>query len=201
MNDSVFDPQFQNQSIEARIVVALERISESFRVLLWKESKEIKLSPIQIQILIFLYFHPEEKRKVSYLAKEFSLTKATISEATRTLFKKELIEKNIEAQDHRSYTINLSPKGQQITEQLTSYANNLIQPLSELTENQKFILFNSLTELIHKLYKAGIIQMQRMCFTCGYYEKNESGSFCKLLQRELEETELRLDCPEHKPLD
>ena len=57
MKKSSFHLTEQNQKIESRIVVALERISESFRVLLWNESKENSLSPIQIQILIFIYFH------------------------------------------------------------------------------------------------------------------------------------------------
>ena len=55
MEKSSFHLTEQNQKIESRIVVALERISEAFRVLLWNESKENSLSPIQIQILIFIY--------------------------------------------------------------------------------------------------------------------------------------------------
>ena len=79
MNPSVFDINNQLQSIESKIVVALERISEAFRVLLWEEAKEHALSPIQVQLLIFCCFHTEEKRKIGFLAVEFNLTKATIS--------------------------------------------------------------------------------------------------------------------------
>jgi len=64
MKHSAFNLNGQNQKIESRIVVALERISEAFRVLLWNESKENALSPIQIQILIFVYFHSSEKCKI-----------------------------------------------------------------------------------------------------------------------------------------
>jgi hypothetical protein len=63
MKYSSFNLNEQNQKIESRIVVALERISEAFRVLLWNESKENSLSPIQIQILIFIYFHSLENAK------------------------------------------------------------------------------------------------------------------------------------------
>jgi hypothetical protein len=34
-----FDHEYQNRNIDAKIVVALERISEAFKVLLWKEGK------------------------------------------------------------------------------------------------------------------------------------------------------------------
>ena len=80
MKKSVFDLDHQNASVESRIVASLERVSQAFRVLLWNESKEFSLSPIQIQVLIFLLHHSDEKRKVSYLADEFNMTKATISD-------------------------------------------------------------------------------------------------------------------------
>lgn len=64
MKYSSFNLSEQNQKVESLIVVALERISEAFRVLLWNESKENSLSPIQIQILIFVNFHSLEKCKV-----------------------------------------------------------------------------------------------------------------------------------------
>jgi hypothetical protein len=54
MKKSSFDLEHQNSKIESKIVASLERISEAFRVLLWNESKENSLSPIQIQILIFI---------------------------------------------------------------------------------------------------------------------------------------------------
>src|SRR5690554_2520049 len=90
---SDFDLVHQNQSTESKIVASLERIAQAFRVLLWQESKEFSLSPIQVQLLIFLLHHSEEKRKVSYLANEFNMTKATISDTVKTLENKGLISK------------------------------------------------------------------------------------------------------------
>src|SRR5690606_32595860 len=86
MSDSPFDLAYQNKHINGKIIAALERISQAFRVLLWEESKEFALSPIQVQVLIFLLHHSEQKRKVSYLAEEFNMTKATISDTVKTLF-------------------------------------------------------------------------------------------------------------------
>ena len=102
-------PQFySDQTIEGKIVASLERISQSFRVLLWQKSKEFALTPLQMQILLFLLTQSEEKRKVSYLAKEFNVTKATISDTIKTLEHKSLILKENEITDSRSYIINLS---------------------------------------------------------------------------------------------
>ncbi len=201
MEKSIFDLDNQNQSTEAKIVVALERISESFRVALWQESKETALSPIQIQILIFLLFHSNEKCKVSYLAQEFNMTKATISDSVKLLLQKELIQKEIEPEDTRSFIIHLTEKGKTIAQKSSSFANTLLKPVFELSENQKEVLLQSLLELIYKLNQSGIIQVQRMCFSCSFYTRHQDNHFCNFLNKKLAAEDLRLDCPEHEKIE
>ncbi len=111
---SVFDVNRQQQKIDRKIVVALERISEAFRVLLWNESKENALSPIQIQALIFLLFHTADKCTISYLAKEFNLSKPTMSDSIKVLVQKGLVKKIADTEDSRSYNIALTASGKRI---------------------------------------------------------------------------------------
>ena len=197
MNDSSFNPNQQNQHIESRIVVALERVSEAFRVLLWNESKENSLSPIQIQLLIFLKFHTARKCKVSYLAREFNMTKATISDSVRVLLSKKLVSKEVDPSDTRSFTLSLTKDGQKVVEKTSLFASSIKQPIDKLTEDQKTVMLNGLLQLIHDLNKSGVITVQRMCFTCSNYEKNNGQHYCKLLKSQLTESELRVDCPDH----
>ena len=63
MEKSVFDTSFQQESVSNKIVVGLERISEVFRTLLWAEAKKSGVSPIQIQILIFIAYHRKLSRQ------------------------------------------------------------------------------------------------------------------------------------------
>lgn len=195
--DSPFDLNRQNKKIESRIVVALERISEAFRVLLWSESKENALSPIQIQILIFLLFHSKEKCKVSYLAQEFNMTKATVSDSVKLLLKKGLIQKLDDPIDTRSFIIGLTNEGKQTAEKSANFAFAIEKPLSSLTDEQKEMILSGLLKLIYELNQAGIITIQRMCFTCIHYQQNQNKHYCKLLQTDLATTDLRVDCPEH----
>lgn len=195
---SSFDLNRQEQKIESKIVVALERISEAFRVLLWNESKETSLSPIQIQLLIFLLFHSGEKRKVSYLADEFNMTKATISDSIKVLLQKELIYKEKDESDTRSFTIELTPKGSETAKRLSLFANRMEQPLDKLSDAQKEVMLNGLLTLISDLNKAGIITLQRMCFTCRHYQRNNTEHYCNLLQAVLYEKDIRIDCTEHE---
>jgi len=202
MSKSPFDLQHQNQSTESKIIASLERISQAFRVLLWNESKEHALSPIQIQVLIFLLHHSAEKRKVTYLADEFNMTKATISDTIKTLEKKELIKKDYEPQDTRSYIIQLTKKGKAIASDTSLFTEQLQVPIDKLHPDDKENLLLSLIGIIQHLNKAEVITIQRMCLTCSHYKKSENGSahFCRLLNQNLTAKDLRIDCPEHQAI-
>lgn len=200
MDNSDFDLEFQNKNIESRIVAALERISQAFRVLLWQESKDFSLSPIQVQVLIFLLHHSPEKRKVSYLAGEFNMTKATISDTVRILKEKKMITREPESSDTRSYIINLTKKGKDIASKTSSFSTEIRLPIEKLPHDDKEDLLLNLIGIINHLNQAGVITIQRMCQTCSFYRTDVNGQkhFCKLLNKGLQTTELRVDCPEHE---
>lgn len=198
MKYSSFNLTEQNQKIESRIVVALERISEAFRVLLWNESKENSLSPIQIQILIFVSFHSLEKCKVGYLADEFNMTKATISDSVRVLLAKDLVTKETDPIDTRSYSLSITNKGKIIAQKASFFASSIEAPIEKLTQEQKKIMLSGLLKLIYELNKSGIITIQRMCFTCSFYDATNGIHYCNLLKTKLAESEIRVDCPEHE---
>jgi DNA-binding MarR family transcriptional regulator len=200
MGRSDFDVNHQNQSIESRIVASLERIAQAFRVLLWQESKEFSLTPIQVQVLIFLLYHSEEKRKVSYLAGEFNMTKATISDTVKTLEQKKLITKEYEQHDTRSYIINLTKKGKDIARETSLFTKEIRTPIDKLHQDDKENLLLSLLNIIRHLNQSEIISIQRMCLSCMHYQSSGNGQkhFCKLLNQNLHVADLRIDCPEHE---
>tara|TARA_Y100001972_G_scaffold128457_1_gene189243 strand:+ start:1438 stop:2043 length:606 start_codon:yes stop_codon:yes gene_type:complete len=198
MKQSPFYLPRQNQSVDSRIVVALERISEAFRVLLWKESKENALSPIQIQLLIFLLFHDKDKCKVSYLASEFNMTKATISDSVKVLLSKKLMTKVPDPNDTRSFSLSLTTEGKQIAGKAASFSSSIEKPIGQLSADQKQVMLNGLLKLIHDLNQSGVITIQRMCFSCANYRSEKGTHYCNLLKAHLAESELRVDCPEYQ---
>ncbi len=200
MNNSPFNLDQQNQSTDSRIIAALERISQAFRVLLWNESKELSLSPIQIQVLIFLLHHSEEKRKVTYLADEFNMTKPTISDTIKSLEEKSLIRKVHEQHDTRSYIIHLTKKGKGIAERTSLFTHQIQVPIGQLNADDKENLLLSLIGVIQHLNKAGVVTIQRMCLSCMHFRSGEGkqSHFCKLLNKKLKNSELRIDCPEYQ---
>ncbi|MBS1921622.1 MAG: winged helix-turn-helix transcriptional regulator [Bacteroidetes bacterium] len=199
MSKSDFNLKYQNQNVESKIIASLERIAQAFRVLLWQESKEYSVSPIQVQVLIFLLHHSNEKCKVSYLADEFNMTKATISESIKALEQKKLIVKQYEPHDTRSYIIHLTKKGKEIADATSLFSKEIKTPIDKLHDDDKENLLLSLMNIIRHLNKTGVITIQRMCMTCSHYQTSGNGQhhFCKLLNQELSAKDLRMDCPEH----
>lgn len=197
---NLFDPKVQESDLSSKSVVGLERISEVFRVLLWQKSNETGLSPIQIQLLIFIKNHDSSLANVSQLAREFNMKKPTISDAVKVLFQKELITKE-SGSDARAYTILLTEKGKSVVDSLKDFGEPVKDILDELDPKEKDALFQSLAKVIFKLNQRGLIDVQRTCFGCRFYEKSSNGHYCQFIKKPLLENEIRLDCGDFQQID
>lgn len=196
MKGKVFDPKNQELELTSKIVAGLERVSQAFKVLLWDKAKELGLSPIQIQLLIFCSYHKSDLNNVSFLAQEFNVTKPTISDAVKVLDKKGLIEKEYSTIDNRSYSIYLSDSGKAVVAQTEDFAHPILESLKEMAAPEQSVFYQTLSRLLFQLNRKGVLAVQRTCYACRFYSKSEKGSYCNLLERWLEQTEIRLDCPE-----
>jgi DNA-binding MarR family transcriptional regulator len=196
---SAFNPEKNLTNIDYKIVAALEKISEVFRVLLWAEAKEHKVSPIQLQLLIFLRYHKADaRRRIAFMAREFNLTKATISDSIKVLEQKGLVQRIVDTRDSRSFNFSLTDKGQVLTDNVENFTLPLDTTIETLELSQKKFLLQTILDVIYKLNQKGIISTQRMCFNCGYYGGDQQDfHFCNLMQAPLAFDDLRFDCPEH----
>lgn len=196
---SVFDPDYQSQSIDARIVVAMERLSEAFRTSLWNENKKHNLSPLQIQIIIFLLYHPDQNAGVKLLSGEFNMAKPTVSDAVKTLIGKGFLTEQTVASDGRRKNLKLTPKGEKTAHQVSFFANRIQDEINPIEKVRKEILLESLLDIIYSLQQSGIISTDRMCYRCRFFGRSDSpGSphYCHLLKTTLAVADLRIDCPE-----
>ena len=197
MSKSIFNPSEQEKNTTSKIIVGLERISEVFKVLLWEKAKLVGLSPIQIQILIFITYHKQELCNVSHLANEFNITKPTVSDAIRILVKKSLITKDFSSSDNRSYSVILTPAGVNVVSEIENFAEPLNNQLKEIQQTDLENLFEVISKLIYKLNQNGILNVQRTCYGCKFYSHSEDKDFCNLLQKRLQNSDIRLDCSEY----
>ncbi len=184
-------------NLETKILNGLERLSEALKALLWEKAKVYGISPIQIQILLFVANHKTEICNVSYMAKEFNVTKATISDAVRVLLKKEYFEKDFSPIDNRRYNLSLTNLGAELVDNLSGYAIQFEEELSSFKNQDLKIVYDTLTKLIFQLNQRDVIQVQRTCFNCKYYSGDKKNShYCNFLNSELKKQEIRLDCNE-----
>lgn len=202
--DSVFDVAHQHASVDRKLVAALERVGQAFRVLLWDKAKVHGLSPIQIQCLIYIRYHSSEWARVGHLAQAFDMTPATISDAISILVAKGLLIKTRSPQDGRVFVLSLTPEGIRLTAELDDWATPLLPILDRFSEIEKGTALHVLLTLIEALQSRQTLSVARLCTTCRFFERNAhpdtaSPHYCHLLNQALSPASLRLDCPEHEP--
>ncbi|QEH39876.1 winged helix-turn-helix transcriptional regulator [Chitinophaga sp. XS-30] len=194
--ESTFNPEYQAANTASKVVAALERLSEAFRVLLWQEAKQHGISPIQVQILTFLLHYPEKVRTVTHLATYFNMTKATVSDAIKTLESKALLNRKEVKKDNRSHTLHLTREGRSLGKKVEKFANPMLDAVKNIPPGKQAELLEELLRLIKDLNEKLIITPQRMCFNCRFYEMKRGGHYCNLVQSPLKSSDLRVECPE-----
>ncbi|MEQ1789681.1 MAG: MarR family winged helix-turn-helix transcriptional regulator [Rickettsiales bacterium] len=195
---SAFDRTEQQSSQRAKITAGVERLSTVFRAALWEEAKHYSLSPLQVQILLFVAFHDREQCSVTNIAKEFAVTKATISDAVKTLLEKTLLKK-LGAEDARGFSLLLTVDGKKCVNKLSGLANFFDTSLSHVPEAEISKIWEGMLLLIGHLQKTSIIPV-RMCFSCQHFGKEHpegAPHYCHFMQKPLEIKDVRIDCPEY----
>ncbi len=193
---SPFDRRHQALDLPSKLVVALERIAEAFRVALWNQAKQHGLSPLQVQILTFLHFHPPAHRKVSFIAREFHMTKATVSIAISTLVEKGLLRKKTSPDDARAFELHLTPSGTTLADEISGFSEPVREVMGGLASQEQELFLLLLLRTIEGLQRKGLVHPQRMCFNCRHFQRNGEEHYCQLLEKPLPLADLRVDCPE-----
>ena len=196
---SSFNPDQQLVNINRKIVASLEKISEVFWVLLQSQAQGHGLSSTQLQLLLFIKYHPApHQRKVAFMAKEFNVTKATISDSVKALEQKGLVQRITDTQDSRSFILSLTAKGLELAAATENFTMPLDNAVDSLSLEQKEYLLYSVFDLIYRLNQTGIISTQRMCYNCHYYSGDRrKDHFCNLVKQPLQVGDLRLECGEY----
>jgi len=185
--------------IEEKIVFGIEKLARVNRVLLWEVAKKENLSPIQIQFLNYLNSHPRELCTIKNLSKEFDLTEATVSEAIKSLQKKDFILKKRTREDGRVYTLWLTEGGERLAKRVSNWSSALVKNIKKLSPDKKEKIMLYIMELLKSLQETGVISVAKMCLNCGNFERDAhpgSGKphHCCFTDSPMSNSELIIDC-------
>ncbi len=205
MSKSRLDPAGEWADIDARIVAALERISQALHRGLWNAAWAERLSSTQAQFLIYLFFHGQERVSINQLAERFVLRHSTVSDAVTALESKGLVKRASRKDDRRTTELILTSRGKRTAQELARWVESVRQQLSEMHGMDKAAFLSTLLDLIARLQQVGLISVVRTCTTCHYFERNRHADpaaphHCRLLNQPLRLVELRVDCPDHAPV-
>lgn len=201
MTRSTFDPSDQ-ENINRKIAFGFERIAQVLKTLIWGESKQSGLSPIQIQFMIALLYGSQKDWTLGGLASYFQLTPATVSDALTALEEKDLIIRRQSTEDKRVSHIVLTAAGRRQAQKLASWMNAVQEAVGELETADKAVVLKSLINIIAALQERGLISVVHMCMTCKYFRPNahvgkSKPHHCAYIDMPLGESDLRLDCPDY----
>lgn len=190
----------------ARIISAISRIGSVLRSGMWEFATSENLNPTQAEILQLLHNRAPQGVRLSWVARQLSISAASASDSVAALVTKGLVHKARALDDGRATDLHLSDEGRQVAERIagaTGFADDAVAALSPQAQEQ---LLGGLLQVIGQLQKNERFPELRACLSCKHFQPNRHADaaaphHCGLLGAPLPVAMLRLDCPEHVPAD
>jgi DNA-binding MarR family transcriptional regulator len=195
------NPPQNSLQLQQRVVIGLSKIGMALKSHSWQNAGQYGLTPTQGQILTFLLSQGLSGTRLSVVANELGVTAATTSDAVTTLGEKGLVQKTKAIDDGRAIAISLTPKGQQLAEQISGWSNFLLDAVTELSETEQEIFLRGLIKMIRKLQEQKQISVAKMCVNCQFFRPNiypdsDQPHHCNFVDAPFGDLELQLDCPD-----
>lgn len=193
----------ENNNLDVGIFNALRKISQIVRIILWDISKEISLSPIQIQFIYYINGRKDKSSTVSEIASEFDLKKATVTESINNLVKKGVIKKLRSDQDKRVFFLTLTKKSESIVTSINKRKSMFISNIGGLDKDNKVKAFTFLTRLLEKFFQDELIQKAVMCPTCLNYKEIDGlddSYICDNSNTKRPLTDIKWNCENYVPV-
>lgn len=186
--------------LDAKFAQAVERLGRAIRAAQQQVATDHAVTPLQIGLLQRL--RQRAPRRIGQLAEDLSVTQPTTSDAVSALEHKGLVERTPDPLDRRATVVQLLDAGRELAEQVAAGLGPLEGATTAApTEHVATALRVVLAE-IARLQDIGVIGVDRSCLTCHHFRPADvvAVAHCELLQRDLPDNALRVDCPEHEPL-
>ena len=197
-------PMQEEKTIVDHITSGLTKVAAALRSQAWEGGIELKLTPTQGQILLFLAERSMKAVRLNDVAGELCLTAATVSDAVMTLVEKKLVKKERSAEDQRVLVLTLTAAGRREVHETRGWTGVVEAGVRSLTPEEQAVFLRGLTKVIHSLQTQGVISVARMCAGCAYFQPYVHADavrphHCGFVNKPMGEGQLRLDCPDFVP--
>jgi DNA-binding MarR family transcriptional regulator len=203
---SIFDPRFRQSHPAGAAAIALYRISQAIGHLLRIRGEETKLSPAQVQALLFLRFARPGVHTIGGLAERLGVSYATASGVADALERKGLIQRQPSPQDARTVTLLLTESGNAQAVELEPVLDDLEEAIAQLPEQEQEALLHATQAIVRKLQDKGHVRVYEMCWNCQFFRYNahpqdaRGPHHCAFVDAPLPEPNTYRECPDFVPL-
>ncbi len=189
-----------------RLTKTFLRIGQATRAIGLEEARDIGLTPVQAETLLFVKRTKSFATSVGNLAVHLGATHASTVGVVDALVARGLVERRTSDVDRRVTLLRLTRAGDETCRRLERWGHLLEEALAGLSEDDRATLERILGGVVWSLRAAGYLDVAEPCRGCAYFEENAApGSAephrCRLIHAFLSEDESRKDCPDHVPLD
>ncbi|MDR5814908.1 MarR family winged helix-turn-helix transcriptional regulator [Caballeronia sp. LZ033] len=199
MNEGVYGEQ-----ATGRVTHGLLRLSTAMRSQAWEWAEGVGLTPTQGEILVLL-MQRRGPMRLGEIARETALTAATTSDAVSTLEGKGLVEKRRALDDGRALAVRLTARGRTAAKKAVQWPDFLAKAVGTLREEEQVAFYRTLLKTIRHLESQQQMPAHRMCLSCSHFQASKNlkkaPHHCALLQIDMADTDLRLDCSVYEEAD
>ncbi|MEW6086670.1 MAG: MarR family winged helix-turn-helix transcriptional regulator [Chloroflexota bacterium] len=203
---SPFNPKHRN-ALGGRITITLYRITQAIDHLFRERGKVARLSPTQIQSLLFLKYARPGVRTIGGLAHRLGATYATSSGVADALERKRLIKRTPLPEDQRVVTLELTSKGEDKAGMLEDVLDEIETTVNALPEAEQAALLRATRAIVRHLQRAGYVKVYEMCWNCQFFQKDvhpddpRGPHHCAFVDAPLSEANTYLECPDFVPAE
>lgn len=202
----VFDPRSRQHHPAGAVAIAFYRIGQAIGHLLRKRGEETKLSPAQMQALLFLRFARPGVHTIGGLAERLSVSYATASGIADALERKQLIRRQPSPEDARAVILALTEVGQVQAVDLENVLDELAEAIAQLSQEEQVALLHATQAIVRRLQDAGHIKVYEMCWNCQFFRRDahpedpRGPHHCAFVDAPLPEPNTYRECPDFVPL-
>lgn len=201
---SPFDPRHRT-TVSGQITIALYRIAQAIDYLLRERGKAMRLSPAQIQALLFLRYARPGVRTIGGLAQRLGVTYATASGVADALEGKQLIARAPLPGDQRVVTLALTDAGESQASQLENMLDEIEAVINDLPDVDRAALLRATQAIVTRLQQGGYVRVYEMCWGCQFFRRDahpddpRGPHHCAFVDAPLAEPVTYFECPDFVP--